>query len=1278
MATMSREEARLYVGKLGRLKGYVSPENRVTLMETMPEVLESLESLREENAEDNRYTEAQANNQQPFLEFTIHPDRIIIDSNEDGFREVDVRAICSTGNSTKKGSQAYIGEKGIGFKSVFKVASKVHIESGAFSFYFKHSRRDDGLGIVTPIFEDHHGLPAGVRTRMTLTLTDPSEIGSLISEFRAMPDSSLMFLSKLQRITIAIVNGPEDVSETIYSYRYDGSRSRAAHIRYLYRNLPEDKRTLDPMIYLKDKDLDPVYRRFVTIGQEDLIVDDIYFETDEEYGVNKLVSKDKDGVASGAPKIAVHLLNEFYTSGVDQKIRQYGQSLEEWLEQFAQVRRVPRLVDTRDSKKLSSLFQFVLEHRKSKIIGTLNAHWAFYKDGIKAEIQKVLSQTTVPCEDAAETPLQNTYLPSAKLKNLARELNVSQMLPFVSLPPELRDNSPEDWDFLKRFGVRYKPNLDFYLDILHQLVKKDHKPSTKLVKDLFNVYQSVGKQSKDDNKDRLRKFFADEIAIYIPARASSEALWVTPSQCVWEAPDYFEVPCSLAEVEGYRNKEELKHLFNGLLDIKNADWKVCISRIEANKNRKGTYGNIAKLYNYIVSQDLSVNEDLMVREKFEKMGLIYVPQQQAWYPPSSCLWTESTRISGRVAIAGQYAALKFFFLHVLEVEEPNVSMLVEELKRLATSNEDSSITTIRALIDDIDCLGPDEDDLEDLTSCNFLPVRGTDGLVRLKNTTDVFAVVDRVEYEAAFKGRVAILDYSIEEAHRIRGFLTAVDLAGRRMSLLVEEVSTTDTSIKANHLTRKIRDQAYALFRCAVHYGATTPEEKSIYNKIRDAEVYESEGIRKTITLSLKATVVSVDGARSNLHIESDDKQFRLYVPKKLLDQQRCYLKQLPDRLASQLAIKDVAAIRVFGNILNSSHELIEDLLGDYGIVQLPWTDPDPHTVLSDDSLEENAEWTDGSMSRLTSQRGDRPLSSTLGQAFDGAQSTSSPSLSIRSRTESSNDRDVYTPTRPNLDYLNTPRTSMSSTPTIGRTEVTRDERFSRDGYCALLDSVITAAQRAEFPVSEPVVSEVPSDLDGIPPIVLSEAVFGRRSDNQISHDVKIGAAGELYAFEVLLNNALPGFGHENWKSTVRKEVCVHEKYANMGPWIGAETADITYEDEGDYALTNLLINHGYSLGDYLEYGARLKYYLEVKTTLKGCETRFYMSKAQYQRMQRMALSPNRQSTEVYIILRVFNLGQENMGMRLYVDPANLERNGELIFEAESYTVKPAEIEEEL
>ena len=46
---------------------------------------------------------------------------IIVLNNEQGFSAENIRALCDVGNSTKKGSAGYIGKKGIGFKSVFRV-----------------------------------------------------------------------------------------------------------------------------------------------------------------------------------------------------------------------------------------------------------------------------------------------------------------------------------------------------------------------------------------------------------------------------------------------------------------------------------------------------------------------------------------------------------------------------------------------------------------------------------------------------------------------------------------------------------------------------------------------------------------------------------------------------------------------------------------------------------------------------------------------------------------------------------------------------------------------------------------------------------------------------------------------------------------------------------------------------------------------------------------------------------------------------------------------------
>ena len=52
-----------------------------------------------------------------------------------------------------------------------------------------------------------------------------------------------------------------------------------------------------------------------------------------------------------------------------------------------------------------------------------------------------------------------------------------------------------------------------------------------------------------------------------------------------------------------------------------------------------------------------------------------------------------------------------------------------------------------------------------------------------------------------------------------------------------------------------------------------------------------------------------------------------------------------------------------------------------------------------------------------------------------------------------------------------------------------------------------------------------------------------------------------------------------------------------------------------------------------------------------------------------MALTEGQPATAVYVILRVYNLGQRNMAIQYYVDPWAWKVKEDLVIEAESYTV---------
>ncbi|KFY76045.1 hypothetical protein V499_04130 [Pseudogymnoascus sp. VKM F-103] len=179
-------------------------------------------------------------------------------------------------------------------------------------------------------------------------------------------------------------------------------------------------------------------------------------------------------------------------------------------------------------------------------------------------------------------------------------------------------------------------------------------------------------------------------------------------------------------------------------------------------------------------------------------------------------------------------------------------------------------------------------------------------------------------------------------------------------------------------------------------------------------------------------------------------------------------------------------------------------------------------------------------------------------------------------------------------------------------------------------------------------------------------ASYGLRSDQIVR------AAGELYAYEILsqLETSLPGFGRDNWQSTIRNQVAVHENYRGLIPWKGRITADIMYNDTAG-VFTKILIEHGY-LDGAMWANVQPRYFFIVKTTTEQCSTRFFLSKSEYEMMQQMRLRKYRPSAGVCIIFRVFNLNKDEIDMCVYVDPIGMQESGHLEFRPGSYSVIPS------
>jgi hypothetical protein len=150
-----------------------------------------------QNADDNTYRPDST----PELTFQIEPNRLVLSNNEIGFSEENISAICKVGASSKaQNKQNHIGEKGIGFKSVFSVSNAPEIHSNGFHFRFDRSDPTNLLGYVVPSWCE----PPEVGRLGYTTIILPAAPGYVFNDstISDLDSRVLLFLNKLRQLTL--------------------------------------------------------------------------------------------------------------------------------------------------------------------------------------------------------------------------------------------------------------------------------------------------------------------------------------------------------------------------------------------------------------------------------------------------------------------------------------------------------------------------------------------------------------------------------------------------------------------------------------------------------------------------------------------------------------------------------------------------------------------------------------------------------------------------------------------------------------------------------------------------------------------------------------------------------------------------------------------------------------------------------------------------------------------------------------------------------------------
>ena len=271
--------------------------------------------------------------------------------------------------------------------------------------------------------------------------------------------------------------------------------------------------------------------------------------------------------------------------------------------------------------------------------------------------------------------------------------------------------------------------------------------------------------------------------------------------------------------------------------------------------------------------------------------------------------------------------------------------------------------------------------------------------------------------------------------------------------------------------------------RCAVSYRSAlaTLNTQSMLNQLCSASILRTNGISTKYTIQRSGEEITRQIFSGHVHIRERENTWDVYVPENRRDRELCYSLSFPEALTKLFGIPP-AAREIISNVLSKQIYILDDILEAEGIGMVPDIAPPPRPAADESSAEGTGE-----------------------QDFITVEDTVASSRSSRAQAiPASSVRRPHSP--PAADQIRDHPELLSPEVADVRTY------YSRDAYRDLLENVIRLATQTNLPhLNSRATVGNNQFLEGFDRVI----AFGIRSQGQMNHDTKIGAAGELFVSTV-------------------------------------------------------------------------------------------------------------------------------------------------------------------
>lgn len=281
--------------------------------------------------------------------------------------------------------------------------------------------------------------------------------------------------------------------------RHDGVTlaDSVSHITYLFRTMEKDD-TLDKRIFIMDQREIRVYRASPTFGVP-IIKDDLYIETLGDYGTKHLAETIAQNPREpDTPGFDIHLIHRTYIDSVPAATLNHGRTFEQWLEEVACVRRIPRLKH-RQHDRLSDLSAHLAKYHPMALIGLLKENWERFQTELTPQVIHLLGRMKVPTLNTLEGltqshELRETYYPSKEIQQLCSITGVEQTFTLLlDIPSSSATEDGRGWEFLATLGVTFEPDLHFFSIVMKMVSEGYHEeePSSNIEAAAYRIYREL-------------------------------------------------------------------------------------------------------------------------------------------------------------------------------------------------------------------------------------------------------------------------------------------------------------------------------------------------------------------------------------------------------------------------------------------------------------------------------------------------------------------------------------------------------------------------------------------------------------------------------------------------------------------------------------------------------------------------------------------------------------------------------------------------------------------